>query len=133
VTRPVLVGWSGSEVSNRAVEVAAGFAERRGAPLRVVLGWDFLDQPGYEFDPQITPEKVQKTLEKAVAAVRARHPGVLITCDALMGWAPAVVCDAAEFADLLVLGRSDKSKGHFGDWSPDVLVRRVRIPVVYVP
>lgn len=133
MTRPVLVGWSGSEVSNRAVEVAAGFAERRAVPLRVVLGWDFLDQPGYEFDPQITPEKVQKTLERAVAGVRERHPSVLITCEALMGWAPAVVTEDAEFADLLVLGRSDKTKGHFGDWSPDVLIRRVRVPVVYVP
>jgi hypothetical protein len=129
----VLVGWSGSEVSNRAVEVAAGFAARRDAPLRVVLGWDFLDQPGYAFDPDITPEKVQRTLEGAVAGVRERHPSLLITCDALMGWAPSVVTEAAEFADLLVVGRSTKSKGHFGDWSPDVLVRRVRIPVVYVP
>lgn len=120
-------------MSTRAVEVAAGFAERRSAPLRVVLGWDFLDQPGYQFDPEITPEKVQKILEQAVAPVRERHPGLIVTCDALMGWAPAVVCDAAEFADLLVLGRSDKVKGHFGDWSPDVLVRRVRVPVVYVP
>lgn len=133
MARPVLVGWSGSEVSTRAVEVAAGFAERRGAPLRVVLGWDFLDQPGYEFDPEITPEKVQKFFEQAMTPLRERHPRVVVTCDALMGWAPAVVCDAAEFADVLVVGRSDKVKGHFGDWSPDVLVRRVHIPVVYVP
>lgn len=133
MTRPVLVGWSGSEVSTRAVEVAAGFAERRGTALRVVLGWDFLDQPGYDFDPEITPEKVQRMLEDAVAPVRARHPGLVVTSEALMGWAPSVVCDASEFADLLVIGRSDKVKGHFGDWSPDVLVRRVQIPVVYVP
>lgn len=133
MSRPVLVGWSGSEVSTRAVEVAAEFAERHGVALRVVLGWDFLDQPGYDFDPEITPEKVQRTLEQAVAPVRKRYPGLIVTCDALMGWAPAVVADAAEFADLLVVGRSDKVKGHFGDWSPDVLVRRVRIPVVYVP
>lgn len=133
MTRPVLVGWSGSEVSNRAVEGAAGFAERRGTSLRVVLGWDFLDQPGYHFDPEITPEKVQRTLEDAVAGVRQRHPSLLVTCEALMGWAPSVVTEAAEFADLLVVGRSAKTKGHFGDWSPDVLVRRVRIPIVYVP
>jgi len=133
MARPVLVGWSGSEVSTRAVDVAAGFAERRSVSLRVVLGWDFLDQPGYEFDPEITPEKVQKILEQAMAPVRARHPQLVVACDALMGWAPAVVCDAAEFADVLVVGRSDKVKGHFGDWSPDVLVRRVHIPVVYVP
>jgi hypothetical protein len=133
MTRPVLVGWSGSAVSNRAVEAAAGFAERRGVSLRVVLGWDFLDQPGYEFDPEITPEKVQKLLEQAMAPVRERHPNVVMTGDALMGWAPAVVCDAAEFSSMLVVGRSDKVKGHFGDWSPDVLVRRVHVPVVYVP
>jgi hypothetical protein len=97
------------------------------------LGWDFLDQPGRDFDPEITPEKVQKRLDDAVVPVRLRHPELLITCDAVMGWAPAVVCDASEFADLLVIGRSDKAAGHFGDWSPDVLVRRVRIPIIYVP
>lgn len=131
--RPVLVGWSGSEVSNRALDVAAEIAHHRGVPLRVVLGWDFLDQPGYEFDPQITPEKVQRVLEAAVAPIRVRYPELLVTCDALMGWAPAVVCDAAELADLLVVGRSAKTAGHFGDWTPDVLVRRVAVPVIYVP
>ena len=130
---PVLVGWSGSEVSHRALAVAAEIADQRGAPLRVVLGWDFLDQPGYEFDPDITPEKVQRILEEAVAPIRARYPTLLVSCDALMGWAPAVVVDAAELADLLVVGRSAKTQGHFGDWTPDVLVRRVRIPVIYVP
>ena len=120
-------------MSTRAVELAAGFAERRGAPLRVLLGWDFLDQPGSQFDPEVTPEKVQRFLDDAMAPVRERHPHIRISCEARMGWAPAIVCEAAELAELLVVGRSNKTKGHFGDWSPDVLVRRVRVPVVYVP
>lgn len=131
--RPVLVGWSGSEVSTRAVEVAAGFAERHRVPLHIVAAWDFLDQPGVHFDPNISPEKVQAEVETMSVAVRERHPGVEIQCDARLGWPPAVICDAAEDADMLVVGRSLKTQGHFGDWSPDVLLRRVRVPVVYVP
>ena len=77
---------------------------------------------GIQFHPEITPEKVQRTLEQAVAPVRDRHPGLIVTCDALMGWAPAVVSDAAEFADLLVVGRRGRLEvregeggGAFGD------------------
>jgi len=130
---PIVAAWSGSDASARVLDVAAELAEQRGAPLRVLLGWDFIDQPGSGFDPEITPEKVQHLLDAAVAPVRERHPGLVITCEAKMGWAPAVVCEAAESAVLLVVGRSTKTEGHFGDWSPDVLVRRVRVPVVYVP
>lgn len=130
---PVLVGWSGSVVSTRAVEVAAGFAERHNVPLHIVAAWDFLDQPLEHFDPNISPEKVQAEVEAMAAPVQARHPGVEIHCEARLGWPPAVICDAAEDADMLVVGRSEKTSGHFGDWSPDVLLRRVRIPVVYVP
>lgn len=131
--RPVLVGWSGSEVSSRAVEVAAGFAERHRVPLQIVAAWDFLDQPGAHFDPNISPEKVQAEVDTMSVGVRARHPSVEVRCDARLGWPPAVICDAAEDADMLVVGRSLKTQGHFGDWSPDVLLRRVRVPVVYVP
>jgi hypothetical protein len=133
MTQPILAAWSGSDVSVRVLEVASQFAEQRGVPLRVMLGWDFIDQPGTGFDPEITPEKVQKMLDDAVAGLREQHPGLVITSEAHMGWAPSVICDAAEFASMLVVGRSSKSEGHFGDWSPDVLVKRVRVPVVYVP
>ena len=129
---PVLVGWSGSAVSDRAVELAAGFAERHGIRLRVVLAWDFLDQPGPKWDPEISAEKVQSQLEAAVRPVKVRHPGVPVVCDAMLGWPPAIVCDAAADAGLLVVGRSEKTVGHFGDWSPDVMIRRVKCPIVFV-
>ena len=133
MTQPILAAWSGSDVSARVLEVAGQLAEQHGVPLRVMLGWDFIDQPGTGFDPDITPEKVQAMLDDAVAPLREQHPGLVITSEAHMGWAPSVICDAAEFASMLVVGRSSKTHGHFGDWSPDVLVRRVRVPVVYVP
>lgn len=133
MSEPIVAAWSGSDASGRVLEVAAQLAEQREVSLRVLLGWDFIDQPGSGFDPEITPEKVQALLDAAVAPLRARHPSLVITCEAKMGWAPAVVCEAAESASMLVVGRSSKTEGHFGDWSPDVLVRRVRVPVVYVP
>lgn len=133
MTQPILAAWSGSEVSARVLAVAGQLAKQHAVPLRVLLGWDFIDQPGPAFDPEITPEKVQKILDDAVAPIREQYPGLVITAEAHLGWAPAVVCEAAEFASMLVIGRSAKTSGHFGDWSPDVLVRRVRVPVVYVP
>ena len=89
--RPVVVGWSGSTVSDRAVEVGAGFAERSGA-LHVLVAWDFVNQPGTAFDPRLTPAKVQARPEAAVAPIREHHPMVKNVCDALLGWPPAFVC-----------------------------------------
>ncbi|MEY4372833.1 MAG: hypothetical protein RL219_1602, partial [Actinomycetota bacterium] len=43
---PIVAAWSGSDASARVLDVAAELAEQRGAPLRVLLGWDFIDQPG---------------------------------------------------------------------------------------
>jgi nucleotide-binding universal stress UspA family protein len=120
-------------VSDRALEVAAQFAERHRVPLVVVLAWDFLDQPGEHWDPEITAEKVQARLDDAVDAVRARHPLVEVRAEARLGWPPTVVAEAAADVGLLVVGRSAKTQGHFGDWSPDAIVRRVRCPVVWVP
>jgi nucleotide-binding universal stress UspA family protein len=128
----VVAGWSGSKGSDRALDVAAGFAERHAVPLHVVLGWDFLDQP-MEFDPHLTAEQVEALLADAVARVQAAHPAVAITSQALLGWAPTVVREAAAQADLLVVGRSPRASGHFGEWSADVLIRRVPCPIVFVP
>ena len=129
---PVVVGWSGSAVSDRAVELAAGFAERHGVALRVLLAWDLLDQPGSTWDPEISAQKVQAQLDAAVGPVRMRHPDVPVVCDAVLGWPPTIVCDAADSAGLLVVGRSQKTVGHFGPWSPDAVIRKVACPVVFV-
>jgi hypothetical protein len=131
---PVVVGWSGSAVSARAMAVAAEFAEHHGQPLRVVLGWDYLDQPNDDkWDPEFTAEKAQARLDAAVSGVRRAYPHVAVTAEAQLGWPPSIVADAANDAGLLVVGRSDKTRGHFGEWSPDALVRRVQCPVVWVP
>ena len=133
MTAEVIAAWSGSAVSSRVLDVAAESAERRGSTLRVVLGWDFLDQPGGVFDPALTPERVNEQLEDALAPTRGRHPGIDIVGEARMGWAPSIIAEVAEHSDVLVVGRSEKTGARFGDWSPDVLLRRVRIPVIYVP
>jgi hypothetical protein len=68
-----------------------------------------------------------------VTRVKSRHAGLAVTSEAVLGWAPSVVRSAAATAALLVVGRSEKTKGRFGEWSPDTLGRHVRCPIVFVP
>jgi nucleotide-binding universal stress UspA family protein len=130
---PVIAGWSGSSVSERVLETAAGFAERSGVQLRVVVGWDFLEQPGAEWDPHVTAEAIQGRLDEAAAAVRTQHPRLVVVGETRMGWPPTIVAEAAREASMLVIGRSAKTEGHFGSWSPEALVRHVHCPIVFVP
>ena len=102
--------------------------------LRVVLGWDYLDQPNdAKWDAGFTAEQAHERVEAAVATLRRAHPGATVSAEAQLGWPPTIVAEAAADAGLLVVGRSQKTNGHFGDWSPDALIRRVGCPVVWVP
>jgi hypothetical protein len=133
VSSGVVVGWSGSAASDRALDVAAGFAQRHHWNLEVVLGWDYLDQPGHAFDPHVTAADVRGRLEAAVAPWRARLADVDVAATAELGWPPAVVRAAARDAELLVLGRSADPAASAGPWGPEALLRKVDTTIIWVP
>ena len=104
----IVVGVDGSPESMRAVDWAAAEADRRGAVLDIRTAYE----PGYEF---ITHEEVQRTMERLVDEVEARvaevAPGVRTSSGTAEASPAAVLIEASDGADLLVVG--SRGRGGF--------------------
>ena len=100
----VVVGVDGSEGGERALRWAAGEARLRGAPLRAVWAWSYMDQPGGGFDPGYGEDRARAGLDEALAGLGDEGGGVeverLVVCDLPV----RALLDAAGGADLLVVG-----------------------------
>ncbi|GAA4287931.1 universal stress protein [Georgenia daeguensis] len=105
--RAVVVGADGSGRSRRAVEWAAGEAERRGAPLLLVcaVAWQVMAEGGVappSEDDLLGPAR--RVVEEELGRVRATHPGVTVTGAAVSGRPAVVLVEASERAGLVVVG-----------------------------
>ncbi|MEU4132194.1 universal stress protein [Streptomyces wuyuanensis] len=107
MSRTVTVGLDDSPESREAAEWAAREALLRGLPLKVmyvqenasryVVRTPLLDLDGYQrWAEQLTQESAE--------AIRLRHPGIEVVTEHPTGTAADVLCEAAGFAELLVLG-----------------------------
>ncbi len=107
-SRRIVVGVDGSPESMRAADWAAAEADRCGAVLDIQTAYE----PGYEF---ITREEVQRTMERLVDEVRSRvsesRPGVRTSSGTTEGSPAAVLIEASDGADLLVVG--SRGRGGF--------------------
>ncbi|MFG2887882.1 universal stress protein [Streptomyces sp. NPDC048297] len=137
MSRTVTVGIDGSPESRAAVEWAAREALLRGLPLKIVYACEptprfvartpLLDTEAYrQWAEQLTHESAQ--------GVRLCHPGIEVTTGQLTGTVADILCEAAGFAELLVLG--SRGLGEFegfmvGSVSLAVVARAER-PVVLV-
>jgi nucleotide-binding universal stress UspA family protein len=107
----IVVGIDGSPSSLEALSWAGRQADLTAASLEVVMTWEWPSSYGWAvpvpdgFDPET---EVRKTIAKAVAPVRAAHPGVTIEERAEEGHPAPVLVEASKGADLLVVG----SRGH---------------------
>ncbi|WP_460061193.1 universal stress protein [Streptomyces sp. YKOK-I1] len=110
MTGPITAGVDGTDESLAALAWAAREAVRRDTALRVVHAWK-------HHRPHTAPEAadrdaqrawVDDAVERAVATVTARHPGLAVTTDVLEGHPVETLLAAAADAELLVLG----SRGH---------------------
>ncbi|MER7014462.1 universal stress protein [Saccharopolyspora sp. NPDC000359] len=90
----VVVGVDGSDSSAQAADWAAAEADRRHAPLHVVLAND---------DPMRT-EHAEDAVSRMAAKCRADHPGLDVTAEVATGRPVEVLLDQSAAADLLVLG-----------------------------
>ena len=104
-SRPrIVVGVDGSEDSGRALDWAAKEAVGRGAVLDIRTFYE----PGYT---HITAEEVARTMERTVEEAAARAaavaPGVVTTTAVREASPAAALLEAAEGADLLVVGSRD--------------------------
>jgi nucleotide-binding universal stress UspA family protein len=135
----IVVGIDGSEHAIEALRWAIGEARLRGATIDAIDAWNYpyVAVPGANVPLHPRGDQaidVEVELEEAVAAVADEADGVTISSIVTEGVPAAVLCEAAEGADLLVIG----SMGHsslrervLGSVGHDVL-RHSPCPVVVV-
>ena len=107
----IVVGIDGSAASNDALRWAARQAELTGSPLEVIMTWEWPASLGWsvpipdDYDPET---EVRQTVDAAVDAALAGHPGVQADRRVINGHPATVLVEATKGADLLVIG----SRGH---------------------
>ncbi|MEV7203737.1 universal stress protein [Streptomyces griseoluteus] len=107
MSRTVTVGLDDSAESRAAAEWAAREALLRGLPLKIVHVQEpmprfvarppLLDLEGYR-------HWAERLTHEAAEGIRLRHPGIEVVTEQLTGTVADVLCEAAGFAELLVLG-----------------------------
>ncbi|MEW2305260.1 universal stress protein [Streptomyces sp. NPDC006655] len=135
--RTVTVGLDDSPEGRAAVEWAAREALLRGLPLKIVHAQEptprylartpLLDLDGYR-------HWAQRLTRESADGIRLRHPGIEVITELLTGTVADVLCEAAGFAELLVLGSRALGRAHgfvVGSVSLGVVARAER-PVVLV-
>jgi nucleotide-binding universal stress UspA family protein len=134
----VLAGLDGSPSARRAVTWAAAEAAARRARLGLVSCYEV----PWVGRPPVTVERVSEIEEDTetelgavIAELRATHPGLDVTGDALAGKPRHVLRDAGLRADLVVVGAgSDGSDRHLRTGATARFVaRHSAAPVVIVP
>ncbi len=137
MVRSVVAGLDGSPESRAAAEWAAGEAELRGLPLKIVHVWVPAPDP-LARAPFVGTETQQQWSERipreAGEGLRRRHPGVDVTVEQVSGTPSDGLVGAAKDAELLVLGsRGLSGVGGFLVGSVGLsVVARAELPVVLV-
>lgn len=131
----VVVGVDGSDGARRALQWAAEEARLRGARLRAVHVWSYLDQAGEAFDPTYGEDDARQFLDEVVAGIGDDAGGLDIERTAVCDLPARGLLDAAGDADLLVVGA--RGMGGFrglllGSVSQQV-AQHAPCPVVIVP
>ena len=106
----IVVGIDGSESALAALRWAIGEARLRGATIDAIDAWNYpyVVVPGATVPLHPRADQavdVEEELETALAAVASEADGVTINPVVTEGVPAAVLCEAAEGADMLVIGR----------------------------
>ncbi|MES4891579.1 universal stress protein [Streptomyces sp. NPDC096012] len=107
MSRTVTLGLDDSPESRAAAEWAAREALLRGLPLKIV----HVQEPTPRYTartPLLDLERYRRWAEQSThesaEGIRLRHPGIEVITEQLTGTVADVLCEAAGFAELLVLG-----------------------------
>ncbi|MFC4119840.1 universal stress protein [Nonomuraea zeae] len=104
----IVAGVDGSPQAHRVLESAFAEAELRGAVLRTVRAWAWPHVSGFEPADAEDERHQLLDLKQTIAGHRERHPDVVVVAEVIHGHPVAVLREAAQGADLLVVG----SHGH---------------------
>ena len=135
--RRIVVGVDGSDGGRRALQWAVHEADQHGAVVQAVIAWrwDAPDPPlRANTHPDTEQHRAEQVLRDEIASLGGRYL-VTVSAEAVEGMAADVLTNAAQGADLLVLG----SHGHgrvyhtvLGSVS-EACIRRASCPVVVIP
>ncbi|MGW7820518.1 universal stress protein [Streptomyces puniciscabiei] len=107
MARTVTVGLDASPESRAAAEWAAREAALRGLPLKIVHVWEPAPEP-IALDPPFgggtRRQWTEEVPRRAAEGLRLRHPGVEVTTDRFTGNPAQALTEAADGAELMVLG-----------------------------
>jgi nucleotide-binding universal stress UspA family protein len=136
----IVVGIDGSDQAIEALRWAIGEARLRGATIDAIDAWNYpyvvvggATVPLHPRGDQAVD--VERELEQAVAAVAGEADGVGINPIVTEGVPAAVLCEAADGADLLVIGHGHQGalrERLLGSVAQEVM-RYSPCPVVVVP
>lgn len=102
----IVVGFDGSEGSEKALRWAAGEARLRSAKMAVVRAFT----PGEFITNDEMAHVIDKKVEEDVYSILGDNPGFELECLVERGRASKVLVELARGADMLVVG----SRGHGG-------------------
>lgn len=108
---PVVVGIDGSRSARAAAGWAAAEAQRRGAPLRLVTAFGWMEvgpvplgpNPGPDYRERLVGEARERVAEVA-REVAAAHPDVVVTREVVTGYPIPVLTAESAQARLVVIG-----------------------------
>jgi nucleotide-binding universal stress UspA family protein len=105
----IVVGVDGSACATRALDYAAGEAERTDSILRVVTVYAVIPASGLVVTPCVCDQVgAEEIVQHALERVSESHPGVITKGAAVFGAAGPVLVDQSMDASLLVVG----TRGH---------------------
>jgi nucleotide-binding universal stress UspA family protein len=130
----VVAGIDGSRESRAAGEWAAREAELRGLPLQLVHVWEPVPEPMRASPAGTQDHWTDRVPRETAERLARRHPGLDITRQQVPGRPVDVLVDAAQGADLLVLGSRALSgiAGFLVGSVGHAVVARTEVPVVLV-
>ena len=132
----IVVGVDGSEGGKAALAWAIEEARIRGARLRALLAWSYLDQPVTDFDPQFGEENARERLEEVIAEVTSgADSGVEIERVVVCDLAARALLEATAGADLVVVGSRGMGgfKGLLLGSVSQQIAHHATCPVVIIP
>ena len=136
----IVVGIDGSQEAVGALRWAIGEARLRGATIDAIDAWNYpyVVVPGAAVPLHPRADQaidVERELEQAIASVADDADGVTINPIVTEGVPAAVLCEAAEAADLIVIGHGHRGglrERLLGSVAQEVM-RYSPCPVVVVP
>jgi len=110
----VVVGVDGSEAGAKALEWAIGYAHQSPAVIDVVTAWTFPMVEGYALTHTVgeVEDMAREVVTAAMSHVAYEAPDIVVRGETADGEPGRVLVDAAQGADLLVVGARGESGLH---------------------